>query len=190
MPIEVTCDGCGSRFRVADAAAGKKGKCKKCGAIVTVPVPAPEPVPAAAEDDLYGMADEPAPARTGVTARPGGGGGAVPPPPPPPPVPQQSAAAAAMMARGVVPPSPNAGDWRKSNNPPKIMAVLKGIGGVLLLGFGLLVAGGAIYGMTQPEDGPTMRRPIRAIVLGAGCILAGLGLIARAFGIGGVFDED
>ncbi|MEM8781841.1 MAG: hypothetical protein AAGE65_03205 [Planctomycetota bacterium] len=38
MPIEIAC-GCGKRFRVADAHAGKSGKCPGCGAAFSVPVP-------------------------------------------------------------------------------------------------------------------------------------------------------
>jgi hypothetical protein len=37
MPITVTCAGCGKKFVVAEQYAGKNGKCKNCGAIVTVP---------------------------------------------------------------------------------------------------------------------------------------------------------
>ncbi len=38
MPIEIAC-GCGKRFRVGDAHAGKSGTCPGCGAGFTVPVP-------------------------------------------------------------------------------------------------------------------------------------------------------
>jgi predicted Zn finger-like uncharacterized protein len=37
MPISVTCPECSSTYRVADDAAGKAIKCKKCGARVAVP---------------------------------------------------------------------------------------------------------------------------------------------------------
>jgi hypothetical protein len=43
MPISVTCSECNSTYRVADEAAGKAIKCKKCGARV--------PVPAAGEEE-------------------------------------------------------------------------------------------------------------------------------------------
>jgi predicted Zn finger-like uncharacterized protein len=43
MPISVTCPECNSSYRVADEAAGKAIKCKKCGARV--------PVPAAGEEE-------------------------------------------------------------------------------------------------------------------------------------------
>ncbi len=37
MPISVTCPDCSSSYRVADDAAGKAIKCKKCGVRVAVP---------------------------------------------------------------------------------------------------------------------------------------------------------
>jgi predicted Zn finger-like uncharacterized protein len=49
MPISVTCPECNSTYRVADEAAGKAIKCKKCGARV--------PVPAGSDE---GGAEEPA----------------------------------------------------------------------------------------------------------------------------------
>jgi predicted Zn finger-like uncharacterized protein len=47
MPISVTCPECSSTYRVADEAAGKAIKCKKCGARVPVPAEGDE---AAAEE--------------------------------------------------------------------------------------------------------------------------------------------
>ncbi|MEM7576570.1 MAG: hypothetical protein AAF328_03760 [Planctomycetota bacterium] len=38
MPIEIAC-GCGKRFRLSDAHAGKSGTCPACGAAFSVPVP-------------------------------------------------------------------------------------------------------------------------------------------------------
>jgi hypothetical protein len=93
-------------------------------------------------------------------------------------------AQAAMMARGVVPPSPNAGAWKNSGNPPPIMAVLKGVGGAILLLLGLLLLGGAILSMTR-EEGPAIRRPFKAIAGGLALVVFGGGLIAKAFGWGG-----
>ena len=60
MPIRFTCV-CGKELTVADKAAGKKGKCPKCGAQVVVPVPPPEPEPvprleAGGEFELEGLA--------------------------------------------------------------------------------------------------------------------------------------
>lgn len=56
MPIQVQCPNCGKGYRMPDTAAGRKGKCKECGAIIDVPAtaetppaappPAPVPVPA------------------------------------------------------------------------------------------------------------------------------------------------
>ncbi len=37
MAIEVTCTGCGNTLHLLDAAAGKKGKCPHCGAMLQVP---------------------------------------------------------------------------------------------------------------------------------------------------------
>ncbi len=48
MPIAVTCPECNANYRVADEAAGKAIKCKKCGARVAVPA-------AAADDDLSAL---------------------------------------------------------------------------------------------------------------------------------------
>jgi hypothetical protein len=50
--ISVECSGCGKRFSVAARHAGKRGKCKACGAMVAIPTPA-QP---AQEDDLYDFA--------------------------------------------------------------------------------------------------------------------------------------
>lgn len=38
MPIEFACSSCQQTVRVSDAAAGKKGKCPKCGSIMDIPV--------------------------------------------------------------------------------------------------------------------------------------------------------
>jgi hypothetical protein len=54
MSIEVSCE-CGKRFSVGDQYAGKRGRCKACGRMVTVP--------AAAEPPAYAheLADDPVP---------------------------------------------------------------------------------------------------------------------------------
>jgi ubiquitin-protein ligase len=47
--IDFVCPSCHQRFSVANHLAGRSGKCKKCGAAITVPqVSAPAPEPAAA----------------------------------------------------------------------------------------------------------------------------------------------
>jgi hypothetical protein len=56
MPIEVVCSQCGKSMQAPDSAAGKKGRCKTCGAVFQIPIPirgelypastAPPPVPA------------------------------------------------------------------------------------------------------------------------------------------------
>lgn len=40
--ITVTCSNCSSKIKVPDNAAGKKGKCPKCGTVVRIPVPESE----------------------------------------------------------------------------------------------------------------------------------------------------
>ena len=40
MPIRIVCASCQHAFKVAEEAAGRRGKCPKCRAIVTVPAPA------------------------------------------------------------------------------------------------------------------------------------------------------
>lgn len=37
MPIEITCSGCGARYRVLEKMAGTTAKCKKCSAAIPVP---------------------------------------------------------------------------------------------------------------------------------------------------------
>ena len=56
MPIPVSCGGCGRSFRAPDSAAGKKGRCPSCAAIV--PIPAAELSPEIVEDD-YQLAATP-----------------------------------------------------------------------------------------------------------------------------------
>jgi len=69
--IRFACPKCHQSFHVEDKSAGKKTKCPKCGAALSVPVPersatpdpllpppAVKPVAAAATDDTYGLATE------------------------------------------------------------------------------------------------------------------------------------
>lgn len=42
MPLQVICPGCNARLKAPDSAAGKKTKCPKCQAVVSVPVDAPQ----------------------------------------------------------------------------------------------------------------------------------------------------
>src|SRR4051794_23876809 len=70
MPIRVVCGSCEVAFRVADAAAGRKGKCPKCGVPLKIPSPpkAPEPEP---EIGLVPEEDDDAPyALVGQVGRP------------------------------------------------------------------------------------------------------------------------
>ena len=177
MPIDVTCDACGARFKAPDAAAGKKGKCKKCGAVIAVPVPA---AVGAADEDTYDFAEPPPlPPQSVAPARPYN---------PAPSAAPTAVAAAPMLAYGVPAANPNAGSWRNSNNPPKSFQILKGIAGAILLLLGLAIAGGAVYGMSRPDR--ALRKPFKAIFFGLFLIVTGAGLLARSMGIGGVFDED
>lgn len=54
--IVVHCESCAAAFRVPASAAGKRGKCPKCGAVFTVPAPEEEPA-AAGGDDLFAGLD-------------------------------------------------------------------------------------------------------------------------------------
>jgi tetratricopeptide (TPR) repeat protein len=65
--IRFQCTGCGATIKVNDNLAGKRGKCPKCGTVVTIPFPEPQPV------------DESAPPHVAESARP-----AVAPPRPAP----------------------------------------------------------------------------------------------------------
>ncbi|HEY2584411.1 MAG TPA: PrsW family glutamic-type intramembrane protease [Tepidisphaeraceae bacterium] len=79
MPIEVSCE-CGGRFRAKDELAGRRVKCPKCGAVLTIPTPpidlsdfdeepsvkqhVPLPTrPASAADDSWDNDDDDAPPR-------------------------------------------------------------------------------------------------------------------------------
>ena len=41
MALSVTCSGCQSQYSVPDNMAGKRAKCKKCGAVLVMPAAAP-----------------------------------------------------------------------------------------------------------------------------------------------------
>ena len=51
MTISTSCPGCKSKYNVADSMAGKKAKCKKCGAILAIPKP-DDPVLAEASEPV------------------------------------------------------------------------------------------------------------------------------------------
>jgi predicted Zn finger-like uncharacterized protein len=69
--MQVTCSNCQSKIRVPDSAAGKKGKCPKCGNIIAIPVldapeeVAPEPVAEAPPTSSFDFEAGPAPAAKG-----------------------------------------------------------------------------------------------------------------------------
>ena len=59
MAIDVAC-ACGARFRVKDQWAGRRAKCRKCGAVVTIPPPAaPERLRDLTDDDPLGLTGQP-----------------------------------------------------------------------------------------------------------------------------------
>jgi hypothetical protein len=53
MAIVTTCGQCGKSYRVDDKFAGKKAKCKACGAAMVVPTPPPPPPVAKKSDDDF-----------------------------------------------------------------------------------------------------------------------------------------
>src|SRR6187402_241707 len=82
MSIVYQCAGCQKRFKVADTSAGKRVKCKECGAIGMVPAGAPAGASATGVAAMAGAPPRP----------PRAAPGAMPPPPPPPPPPPKRAA--------------------------------------------------------------------------------------------------
>ncbi len=69
MPIEVRCDGCGTRLRAPETAAGKTKKCPKCGGVLAIPDPAAAEADEADDLNLYELAIDASPApRTKHTA--------------------------------------------------------------------------------------------------------------------------
>jgi hypothetical protein len=79
MSIVYQCAGCQKRFKVADTSAGKRVKCKECGAIGTVPAAAAgAPAMAGVTGVSRASVPPPPPAPRSAAA-------AAPPPPPPPP---------------------------------------------------------------------------------------------------------
>ncbi|WP_165228248.1 PrsW family glutamic-type intramembrane protease [Aquisphaera insulae] len=57
MSIRVQCE-CGKKLKAKDEMAGRTSPCPDCGRMLTVPIPAP--APPAEEDEVIGLADEPA----------------------------------------------------------------------------------------------------------------------------------
>jgi DNA-directed RNA polymerase subunit RPC12/RpoP len=174
MAISVTCDACGARFKAPDAAAGKKGKCSKCGAKILVPELAPVASAPAMDDDLYDVAGTPPPP---MPSRP-----APAPAPAPaynPPHAPASPVSTAAVARGVVPKSAAAGAWKKANNPPPIMKVLAILGGGFLILLGLLFVAGPIMAMMSDKTGKTIR--FKGVFIGVALIATGITTIFKAF---------
>ena len=81
MPISIQCPQCEARFQVPDNLAGRRGKCKACGAVITVPaaeaaeelaadVVVAEPVPAKTGSPPAAGTNPPQPARQATPPRP------------------------------------------------------------------------------------------------------------------------
>jgi len=58
MPIPIQCDQCNSRFKVSEEAAGKVGKCPKCGNRIAVPSLEPPPVIVVTPEDVAAATKE------------------------------------------------------------------------------------------------------------------------------------
>ena len=76
MAFSVECSGCGKRYKIDDRAAGKRVRCKNCGATIEVPLPMPAP---------QGGDDDPFEALVAMEQNAAPLGGASPPPLPLPP---------------------------------------------------------------------------------------------------------
>jgi DNA-directed RNA polymerase subunit RPC12/RpoP len=176
MPIPVTCDGCGARFKAPDAAAGKKGKCPKCGGRIIVPAPAPAAVEAAPmDDDMYDLAGGDAPPMPAPSPLP-------PTPPPYNPPRSTSTVSSSAISRGVVPKSASAGDWKKSNNPPGIMKVLAVIAAASSSSSASFSPPVRFWMMMSDKTGKTIR--FKGVFIGVGLIVTGITTIAKAFSKG------
>ena len=73
MSITFACENCGKPFTVDAKLAGKKGRCKRCGAVMPIPFSGDPPIPSSstrlddsARGDLYGLDDPPPPPRGGL----------------------------------------------------------------------------------------------------------------------------
>ncbi len=132
MTISTSCPGCGTKYTLNDAMAGKKAKCKKCGAILTIPTP---DAPVLAElADLSGTSP-----LDGLTDRDFGGDplGASPSGP-------------ARVPRGAAlrrPASPS-----ESGGIPKIVWIACGAGGGVCLLLLILIL---VFGGSSEESAPT-----------------------------------
>ncbi len=69
MPLSVACT-CGKSYQVNESLAGKRVKCKACGASLTVPQPGEKQLTAAADDDDFRLAPVEAPASRSAAVAP------------------------------------------------------------------------------------------------------------------------
>jgi hypothetical protein len=195
--ITVRC-ACGTKLKAPSSAVGRKAKCPKCGAVLTIQPPAaaaaaePEPVALgdddelgsssqqpAEEDDLYGLADDPQPAaRRGSVA--------VPPPPPPVPMGGPIGAVRPLDAGGGIPmgtPVGLGGVGGLSPYPPPIRTSVqvqnpeaKPVeGGSFFKGLGLSIALAFVGSLVWFGIAAATHRELGWIALGVG-FLAGLGM--------------
>jgi len=159
--IEVVCPSCGAKLNVPERYAGRTGKCKGCGAAVTVPAAPTEA--GAAEPDEWSLANHPVEAPPAPT----------PPPPAPPPVqtpypaypptyPQPAAPSSGMDA--LIP----------TKNPNALIAYYLGVFSLipcigLLLAVPALILG--IKGLKFANEHPESKGKAHALV---GIIMGGL----------------
>ncbi len=68
MSISFRCPSCGKGYSVGDELAGKKGKCKQCGGVFSVPAAAPAKPAPPPPADPYDLDEEPAPLPPRVAA--------------------------------------------------------------------------------------------------------------------------
>src|SRR5262245_18753652 len=68
MIITFPCTGCGQKYQVSQELAGKKMKCRKCGALQTIPVPHATTAPVASQTEF--AASPPARPRPAPSLRP------------------------------------------------------------------------------------------------------------------------
>jgi hypothetical protein len=60
MSITFTCSSCHRSFTANDQLAGKRAKCKACGAVIKIPTPVAASTDGLSVDDLFGLEDAPA----------------------------------------------------------------------------------------------------------------------------------
>lgn len=174
MPIAFACE-CGKSFSVGDEHAGKRTKCPKCGAALTVPTPATSEM--SDEDKAFAaLADAPDEPRPASRPSP-----SYDPPPAPrgPAIPAATASAPPKLNK----PSKEERKARKERrarpyDPDRGRKILYIIGGVLM------VAVGGVIGFYAIDSG----RSIRGGVFGFFLVIGGIGTFFQ--GVTGDFNEE